>query len=217
MTAPVQRFAVLAIALCGCQAAPAHADAPRLLVGMPTGGGSPERLAPGDPLGYRPAPVPGIPGGSSGGRLFDLPVSGKGTIAAPPLLAAWRGAPDGWSPRGLDGPGGWYRGGQGGGRCARPPSSGGWRRWWPAAPSRPEGRSGGAGASRRGGGGRRVGMGQEDPPPDHLIGGQVPRPQSTNRSRGSSARSHPTKVFRSSIERKPMHPAVPGLLPWLAS
>lgn len=115
MTAPVQRFAVLAIALCGCQAAPAHADAPRLLVEMPTGGGSPERLAPGDPLGYRPAPVPGIPGGSSGGRLFDLPVSGKGTIAAPPLLAAWRGAPDGWSPRGLDGPGGWYRGGQGGG------------------------------------------------------------------------------------------------------
>jgi hypothetical protein len=48
----------------------------------------PERLVPGDLIGYRPAPVPGVPGagGSAGGRLFDLPVSGKGTIAVPPLL-----------------------------------------------------------------------------------------------------------------------------------
>jgi MYXO-CTERM domain-containing protein len=105
----------LALACIPIAALPAHADAPRFLKGMPTGGGSPERLATGDPLGYRPAPVPGVPGGSAGGRLFDLPVSGKGTIAAPPLLAAWRGAPDGWSPRGLDGPRGWYRpGGKGG-------------------------------------------------------------------------------------------------------
>jgi hypothetical protein len=96
---------------------PARADAPRI----PSGSAPAviEHLPPGDPLGYRAAVIPTPPGGAAPGRLFDPPVSGQGIVTAPPLLAAWRGAPEGTTVPGLDGPGGWYRapggGGNGGG------------------------------------------------------------------------------------------------------
>ena len=92
---------------------PARADAPRIPSGPAPA--ITERLAPGDPLGYRAATIPTPPGGAAPGRLFDRPVSGKGIVTGPPLLAAWRGAPEGTTVRGLDGPGGWYRPGGGGG------------------------------------------------------------------------------------------------------
>jgi hypothetical protein len=95
--------------------APAHADAlPPGFQPRHTDHNTPQASAPassnrgvaisgsGDPLGYRPAPVPSIPGGASSSRLFDSPVTGSGPIAGPVLLASWRGAPPGWNPPGLN-------------------------------------------------------------------------------------------------------------------
>jgi hypothetical protein len=83
--------------------APAHADVLPPGTHLPPVGHA-ERLAPGDPLGYRPAPAPSVPGGASNSRLFDAPITGSGPIASPTLLASWRGAPPGWNPPGLDRP-----------------------------------------------------------------------------------------------------------------
>jgi hypothetical protein len=72
-----------------CQPEPAHADAP-------PPGVQPGRVFPGeqyappgsitrtDPLGYLPAPVRPIPGGSSASRIFDAPLTGGGRFSPPP-------------------------------------------------------------------------------------------------------------------------------------
>jgi len=84
--------------------------------GVGVAGSRPVQADPLDPLGYRPAKLPRIHGGHSSGSLFDPPVTGRGRIAGPALLASWRGAPAGWNPPGIYGPGrggGWSGGGGG--------------------------------------------------------------------------------------------------------
>jgi hypothetical protein len=80
------------VALAACHPVPAHADAlpPELeTIQFP---GSAERLAPGDPLGYKPAEFPRMPGGVSYYRIFDPPMRMAPT--ARPL--SWNGAPRGF-------------------------------------------------------------------------------------------------------------------------
>jgi hypothetical protein len=79
-------------ALPTCQPAPAHADT--FPPGFePTEAPAPiEKLAPGDPLGYRPAVLPRIPGGVSYYRVFDPPMR----LAPAAVAAPWNGAPRGF-------------------------------------------------------------------------------------------------------------------------
>ena len=58
-----------------------------------------------------PAHADAMPQGYVPGQAFDLPITGRLPIAAPSAMTTWRGAPRGWNPPGLDGPG---RGGGGG-------------------------------------------------------------------------------------------------------
>ncbi len=119
-----------AVAICVLSACTAvHADP------LPPGGkaqrvfpgeerGPSPRISAGDPLGYRPAVFPRIPGGASSERLFDLPVTGGGRYGQQPW-APGRGSLVGWNPPGLD----------------RPPGGGGghgdWKPPHPEPPSPP--------------------------------------------------------------------------------
>ena len=81
--------ALLALALC----APAHADAPGPQAKPAPAGGTAERLAPGDPLGYRPAPAPVTGGAAAAIPTFDPPLGGSTAGSKRP----WSGAPNGWT------------------------------------------------------------------------------------------------------------------------
>jgi len=86
----------LGLILSGCQGLPAHADAFPPGV-RPPAPGPMERLAPGDPLGWRPAPSPP--------PIFDRPLDlprldpapWRGSTGAAPLTR-WQGTPIGWRP-----------------------------------------------------------------------------------------------------------------------
>jgi len=93
---------LLALAtLTGCAMAPAHADV--LPPSAAVVGAITERLPPGDLLGYRPAPVPSIPGGASSDRLFDDPAAGR--FASRIVWVRGVGAIAGWNPPGIYAPG----------------------------------------------------------------------------------------------------------------
>jgi hypothetical protein len=90
---------VLIATLSGCAMAPAHADAwqPDAVTPNELQTSAKLGLPPGDNLGYEPAPS----------VVTDWPMDPPMPVpaAGPTLLASWRGAPAGWSPPGLYGPG----------------------------------------------------------------------------------------------------------------
>lgn len=114
---------LLSLVLGGCVSEPAHADVftprhqppPRVVKVAPRR--SVAKVAPRRPvvkvapqpirgaLGYQPAPVPAIPGRAAFDGLFDPFVTGSDSIDGPIPLAAWCGAPEGFSMPWLDGPG----------------------------------------------------------------------------------------------------------------
>jgi len=76
---------------------PGHVASPKVKAAPPvqSGGGN----------GLPPVDSPALKGGVGSGLIFDSPVTGRGSVAAPSVLATWRGAPSNWSPPGLNGPG----------------------------------------------------------------------------------------------------------------
>ena len=88
---------VAACILAAC-ALPVYAS-DTLPLGVPVAGPA-EQLPPGEPLGYRPVPVPVIAGGASAERLFDAPVGGS----IHRLWAPDRGSLVSWNPPGLNRP-----------------------------------------------------------------------------------------------------------------
>lgn len=111
----MNRRLVLPVAVCvligtvgGCSLVPAHAD------GMPAGQRAGHVVFPvvlrvpvstgagmehqGGRGGLPPVGSPALRGGVAPGLIYDSPVTGRGRIAGPALLVAWRGAPNGWSP-----------------------------------------------------------------------------------------------------------------------
>lgn len=129
---------LLLLALHGCAMQPAHADAfpPGFVMKHTDHSNTPQASAPtagpnrgvtlpsGSP-GLPPIDSPALRGGPTidgkpSGLLYDYPISGRRPLAAPSMLATWRGAPETWNPPGINGQG-LGDGGGGGGGFPEPP------------------------------------------------------------------------------------------------
>ena len=115
MTKERARFSPIPLLLFSCFAAfPARADAWIPSRVIPDPGFRPEATRPASgsasTVGLPPIDSPALAGGAGAGLIFDSPVTGRSSVAAPSIMMAWRGAPSSWNPPGLDGPG---RGGGG--------------------------------------------------------------------------------------------------------